>query len=373
MSYILENEEDYCFFKLSRAKGVSLSLIHKVLKNNDIISVVKNADFIFKKISFPSDEELKQELEEIDKIGATLITYNSEFYPDLLKIIDNFPLTLTCKGNINLLKNERKVAIIGSRNCSINSFNFCKKIAKEVSSYGYTIVSGMAKGIDASAHVGSIENGTIAVLGSGINVIYPKENEYLYYDIINNNGLIITEFSLNTSPKAENFPTRNRIIAGLSRGIIVMEAAKVSGTMHTVNQATKYGREVMIFPGNPYDDRCEGSNKLLQDGATMVIDTKDIIENLESFIPDNCFRDSKTLYYSYDDNDDGANIIDYDDKQYNSIDDVILSKLDYTPLLINELIDNMSEYDLNSINSTITKLQLDKKIIVELGKISLRF
>lgn len=371
MSYILKNKEDYSIFKLSRAKGINSSALYKMLRTeSNVCNIVNNIKTISSKAVLPSDEDLEKELFELDKIGAILITFTNSYYPDLLKSIDNFPLTLTCKGNIELLKNKRKVAIVGSRNCSINSFNFCKKISMEVSSYGYTIVSGMAKGIDSSAHIGSIENGTIAVLGSGINVIYPKENEYLYYDIINNNSLVITEFPLNTSPKTENFPIRNRIIAGLSRGVVVMEAAKNSGTMHTINQATKYGKEVMIFPGNPYDSKFEGSNKLLQDGATMVVNTKDIVENLESFIPDYCFRDSKTLYYDYEDNDE---CLYYEEESKKSIYDIILSKLDYTPVSVNELIDNMISYDLNTINSTLTKLQLDKKIILEFGKISLRF
>lgn len=366
MSYILENGDDYLIFKISRVKGVNTSILYNLLNDNcDLEDIINNK--LSKKAVFMSDDELKKELEELDNIGASLITFKNTYYPALLRSIDNFPLVLSYKGNIELLKNERKVAIIGSRNCSINSFNFCKKIAKEVSSYGYTIVSGMAKGIDASAHIGSVENGTIAVLGSGINVVYPKENEYLYYDIINNNGLILSEFAFNTNPKPENFPIRNRIIAGLSRGIVVMEAAKMSGTMHTINQANKYGRDVMIFPGNPYDDRFEGSNKLLQDGANMVIDSKDIIENLEQFIPDHCFKDNKTFYYDYYDE------LEQESINIENIDSLILSKLDYTPININELIDDMCGYDLNLINSTIVKLQLDKKIIVDFGKISLKF
>ena len=363
MSYILDNEEDYNIFKLSRSKGFT-SLYKIINKYGSVQEVIKNIDKISKKVVLASDDSIKKELEEIDKIGAVVVTYKDDIYPNLLRLIDNFPLVLTCKGNTNLFKNERKVSIIGSRNSSINNYNFTVKIAREVSSYGYTVVSGLAKGIDKSAHVGSLENGTIAVLGSGIDIIYPSENEYLYYKIIENNGLIISEFPLHTSPKPENFPIRNRIIAGLSRGIIVMEASRVSGTMHTINQANKYGREVMIFPGSPYDDSFAGSNKLLQDGATMVIDTKDIIENLESFIPDSCFKENVKVVYDY---------YDYkQEKDPETMEDIILSKLDYSPIMINELIDNMPDYSLNSINSNLTKLQLNGKIIMDFGKISLK-
>ena len=145
-----------------------------------------------------------------------------------------------------------------------------------------------------------------------------------------------------------------------------MEAGRVSGTMHTINQANKYGREVMIFPGNPYDERFAGSNKLLQDGAIMVVDARDIIENLEMFMPyDSQVRDSAS-HYIYD-------FCDYEkEKDPETIEDIILSKLDYSEISISELIDNMQEYDLNSINSTLVKLRLDNKIIMDFGKISLK-
>ena len=365
MSYILENKEDYSIFKLSRSKNGASLLYKNIYKYESAEEILKHINKISNKIILADDDSLKKELEEIDKIGAIVITYQNKIYPSLLKSISDFPIVLTCKGNVELLKNERKVSIIGSRNTSINSFNFSKTIAKEVSSYGYIVVSGMAKGIDKSAHIGSLENGTIAVLGSGIDIIYPKENEYLYYNIIKNNGLIITEFPLHTSPKPENFPIRNRIIAGLSRGVIVMEAGRISGTMHTINQANNYGREVMIFPGNPYDDRFAGSNRLLQDGATMVVDSRDIIENLESFsYNNNTLSDSVKFIYDY---------YDYkSEKDPETIEDIILSKLDYSEISINELIDNMQEYDLNSINSTLVKLQLDNKILMDFGKISLK-
>ena len=366
MSYILENKEDYSIFKLSRSKNGSSLLYKNINKYENVEEIIKQVDKISNKVVLADDDSLKKELEEIDEIGAVVVTYNDKIYPKLLRSISDFPLILTCKGNTELLKNEKKVAVIGSRNTSINSFNFSKSIAKEVSSYGYIIVSGMAKGIDKSAHMGSLENGTIAVLGSGIDVIYPKENEFLYHDIIKNNGLIITEFPLHTSPKPENFPIRNRIIAGLSRGVIVMEAGRISGTMHTINQANKYGREVMIFPGNPYDERFAGSNKLLQDGAIMVVDGRDIIENLEMFMSyDPQLKDSATnLIYDF---------YDYSkEKDPETIEEVILSKLDYSEISVNELIDNLQDYDLNLINSTLVKLQLENKILMDFGKISLK-
>ena len=375
------DQEKFDILRLARSNGITINKIHKYLEIYDNCSeIIKNIDKINNKIVLASEDSIKKEIEETEEIGAQIITYKDECYPELLNQLDSFPIVLTCRGNINLLSNEKKIAVIGSRSCSINSFNFSKAIIKEVSNYGYIIVSGLARGIDSSAHIGSIENGTIAVLGSGIDVIYPKENEYLYYEILSNNSLIISEFSLHSKPKPENFIMRNRIIAGLSRGVLVVEAGISSGTMHTVKQALKLGREIMVFPGSPYDERCSGSNKLLQDGATMVIDTKDIIECVENFMPDNCFKDNH-FYYNCNLKENNENIEDNEFKKYYkdelcqinniSITEQILSKLDYTPISIDELIDNLP-LDLNTINSELIKLQLNNKIIIDNGRINLK-
>lgn len=338
-------------------------------------AVAQNINFILEKTSnlkLCDLNVIEQELEELSKNNSKIITYIDKEYPDYLKNIDSYPLTITCKGNLDLLKNERKLAIIGSRNCSINNFNFAKKTARDVSDYGYVIVSGMAKGIDSAAHIGSLENGTIAVLGGDINNIYPKENEYLYYEILDKNGLIISEFPLGTKPKPENFPMRNRIIAGLSRGVLIISAGLKSGTIHTANQAVKYGREVLVFPGNPYDEGCFGSNKLLQQGATMVIDIRDIIESLEKFMPlnmnenfSNLNDNIKVFKDEYLDDDNLAQ------DEIKDLKELVLSKLDFTPVEITELLDSLDE-NISEINSVITCLNLDGKVIIEDGKICLR-
>lgn len=369
------NEEQFNILRLTRSTNTTHLRLHKLIEKYDSFTeIIKNIHKINNKVVLAPEDNIKKEIEEHDKINAKIITYIDDNYPILLKQSDTFPFVLSCKGNLDLLNNTRTVAIIGSRNCSINSFNFSKKIAREVSDYGYIIVSGLARGIDSSAHLGSLENGTVAVLGSGIDVIYPKENDYLYRDIINNNGLIVSELPIHSSPKPEYFIMRNRIIAGLARGVLVMEAGASSGTMHTVKQALKLSREVMIFPGSPYDDRCLGSNKLLQDGAIMVIDTKDIVGYLENFMVNDCFNDLKFYYDIGEDNSLFMEQYEKDmknDIEKKSIEEEILSKLDYTPININEIIDNLN-YDVSVINSTITKLQLNKKVIVTAGMICLR-
>ena len=375
MTQNILNEEQYNILRLVRSVNSTHLNLHKLVETYDSFTeIIKNIHKINNKVILAPEDNIKKEIEEHNKIGAKIITYIDDDYPILLKQSESFPFVLSCKGNLNLLNNTKTVAIIGSRNCSINSFNFSKKTAQEVSNYGYVIVSGLARGIDSSAHLGSLQNGTIAVLGSGIDVIYPKENDYLYREIIHNNGLIVSELPIHSSPKPEYFIMRNRIIAGLARGVLVMEAGISSGTMHTVRQALKLNREVMIFPGSPYDDRCLGSNRLLQDGAIMVIDTKDVVNCLESFVINDCFNDSN-FHYEVENN-NSLFVEQYkkdmeDDIKEKTIEEEILSKLDYTPISINEVVDNLN-YDVSSINSTITKLQLNKKVIVTAGMVCLR-
>lgn len=369
-------EEKLNIIRLSRTNGLTNQMFQKALViYGSATNIVKNINSVFKKgvsVKLCELDIIEKELEDLSKNNSKILTYIDDEYPTYLKNIDSYPLTITCKGNLELLKNERKLAIIGSRNCSINNFNFARNVARNVSDYGYVIVSGMAKGIDSAAHIGSIENGTIAVLGGDINNIYPKENEYLYYEILDKNGLIISEFPLGTKPKPEHFPMRNRIIAGLSRGILIVSAGLKSGTIHTANQALKYGREILVFPGSPYDEGCVGSNKLLQQGATMVVDIRDIIESLEKFMPLNMnenmsnFNDNKVFIkeeYPY------STELVQDDVE--NLEQLILSKLDFIPIEIGELLDNL-DADISDINSTISKLNLNGKVIIEGGRICLR-
>lgn len=385
------DEERFNILKIARAKDFGISLFYRSLElYKTATNVIKNINNIKASAILPTDDDVKKELDICDKENIKIICFNDDIYPEYLKNIPNPPIVLSCRGNLDLLKNKNKLAIIGSRNCSLNMFNFVKKVSKEVSNFGYVIVSGMAKGIDAAAHYGAVENGTVAVLGTGINRIYPKENEYLYYDIINKNGLIVSEFPYNTMPKPENFPIRNRIIVGLSRSVLIASAGAISGTINTAKLALDYNREIMVFPGSPYDEGSAGSNKLLMDGATMVLNGRGVLENLETFMP--IFDEKKQkepnnkLYSKTKDKNDKnikmkcsvdidntGEIDEYlDDKnKLPNIVDAILSRLDFIPIDLDDLIDNLYEYDVNAINSNIMKLKLNGKVGVENGKIYL--
>ncbi|MDR1494423.1 MAG: DNA-processing protein DprA [Rickettsiales bacterium] len=371
------DDEKLTILKLSRTTGFTSTMFYRLLKKCYSTSdMIGNIDQICRKnVKICSDENIQLEFEKCEKLGAKLITYRDSEYPRYLRVIQPFPLVLTCRGNLSLLNAERKVAVVGSRNCSINTSNFTRKISREISSYGYFIVSGLARGVDAASHIGSLENGTIAVLGNGIDTIYPKENEYLYHEILDNNGLIISEFPIGTKPRPENFPIRNRTIAGISRGVLIISAGLGSGSLHTANQVLKYGREVLVLPGNPYDANYAGSNKLLQDGATMVIDARDVIENLESFrlteSTDHTDLDLEPDYgdfKSYQEEDNGSAA--REDFRELTTEELLLSKLDHCPIDVGELVDNM-DVGIGEINSILTKLNLEGKIYIDSGKVCL--
>lgn len=209
--------------------------------------------------------------------------YNSDsIYPELLKRISSSPKKLYAIGNINLL-NMNSIAIVGSRNSSGYGESITKKITRDLAQNNIVIVSGMAVGIDSVAHKTCIESGgkTIAVLGSGFKYIYPKENEKLFFDIIENGGLVLSEFPLDSPVQMKNFPKRNRIISGLSLGVLVVEAAYRSGTSITARFAKMQERKVFCIPNSIGNKNSYGTIDLLRKGATLVRDAKDIFDELK--------------------------------------------------------------------------------------------
>ena len=201
-------------------------------------------------------------------------------YPYKLKNIYYAPIILYAKGNLNLLESEKTIAIVGSRNCSEYGRKITEKMSYMLAKKDYTIVSGMARGIDSYAHKGALiaQGKTIAVLGSGINYIYPKENEILYNTILEEQGLIISEYPLNMIPTPKCFPARNRIISGISDKVLVTEASQKSGSIITANFAIEQGKNVYAIPGNITSVKSEGTNELIKEGAFLVTTLEDIID-----------------------------------------------------------------------------------------------
>ena len=207
------------------------------------------------------------------------ININNKIYPTKLKNIKNAPKKLFLGGNIELLESN-SIAIVGSRECTSYGFHEAYEFAKELSKKGICVISGLAQGIDTAAHLGAMhqKGKTIAVLGTGLYKIYPKENEILAESIIKNGGLIVSEYGLYEERKSENFPKRNRIMSGLSDGILVIEARKKSGTLITARYAKEQRRKVFSLPGNIDIINSSGTNELIRNGAILVTHVKDILD-----------------------------------------------------------------------------------------------
>ncbi|UFX98402.1 DNA-processing protein DprA [Candidatus Gromoviella agglomerans] len=222
-----------------------------------------------------SRQAAEKEMESVENFGAQLIFYNDDLYPELLKNIYDSDCILTVKGNIDLLKKE-KVAIVGARNASVAGKQWTSQFANKLGKHNFVIVSGMARGIDTVAHTSTIKTGTIAVFGSGIDKVYPLENTSLYKDI-SQNGLIVSGFAFGEEPHARMFVKRNQLIAGLSWGVIVVDASINSGSIITAKYAIEAGRDVFVVPNHPFDIRSRGGNALIKEGAHLLEDVDDFL------------------------------------------------------------------------------------------------
>ncbi|HZS82052.1 MAG TPA: DNA-processing protein DprA [Stellaceae bacterium] len=223
-------------------------------------------------------EAAEREMAALAAAGARLIAWGEPFYPEALAAIDDAPPLLTVLGRAEPLR-QRIIAIVGARNASANGRRIARELASELGSHGFVIASGLARGIDAAAHMGALPSGTVAVLGGGADIVYPEENRALY-EAIAESGAVIAEPPLGTVPQARHFPRRNRIISGLAEGIIVVEAAARSGSLITARFALDQGREVFAVPGSPLDPRCRGSNDLIRRGATLTESAEDVLGQL---------------------------------------------------------------------------------------------
>lgn len=223
------------------------------------------------------------ELAMLDKMKVNVITIKEEGYPALLKNIYDPPPMIYYRGDfIKIMKRKMGIAIVGSRKATYYGRKVAREIAAELASRGYIIISGLARGIDTNAHLGSLEakGQTIAVLGCGIDRIYPPENRSLTYRIIEN-GAVISEFPIYTKPEKSNFPRRNRIISGLTVGTLVVEASEKSGALITADFALDQGREVFAIPGSIHSFLSRGCHKLIKQGAKLVHSYQDILEEFE--------------------------------------------------------------------------------------------
>ena len=249
-------------YKLTKEELMNINGIGEAIANDIMIS--KNEEILNYHIKYMKENNIK------------IININEREYPQALKEIYDPPISLYVKGNIEKL-NNKNIGIVGCRECTIYGKKSAEYFAYNLSKQNINIVSGLAKGIDSYAHLGSLNTGnTIAVLGNGLDMIYPKENLELANEIIKRGGTIISEYPCGTKPDKMKFPARNRIISGISSGIIVIEAKEKSGTLITVDFALEQGRDVFVVPGNINSINSVGTNDLIKQGARLVTTYEDI-------------------------------------------------------------------------------------------------
>jgi DNA processing protein len=225
-----------------------------------------------------NEGDCDRELEALTKLGGRMIASCEADYPRGLAALEAPPPIISVLGHPHLLRKEM-VAIVGARNASALARKFADMLSRELGFAGLVVVSGLARGIDAAAHEAALAVGTAAVVAGGVDIVYPPENEKLYA-AIKNQGVIVSEMRLGEAPQARHFPRRNRIISGLARGVMVVEAAEKSGSLITAAYALEQGREIFAVPGSPLDPRAKGANRLIREGATLTESAEDILSVL---------------------------------------------------------------------------------------------
>ncbi len=229
-------------------------------------------------IRLASLDSVDRELDRLQAMKGQVVDYGHPDYPPLLKQLDDAPPVLMALGQTQLLS-KKSIAVVGARHASAQGLIHASNFASAFGQHGFLVVSGLARGIDRAAHEGALHSGTVAILGGGVDVIYPQSNRGLY-DRIKELGVIISEMPLFCQPQARHFPRRNRLVSGMSRGVLVIEAALKSGSMITARLAQEQGRETMAIPGNPADPRSRGCHDLIKSGAALIETPDDVIEQL---------------------------------------------------------------------------------------------
>ncbi len=279
-----QSTEDTAFdcLRLLRSRRVGPTTYHRLMREHgsahaalnalpDIAAAAGVPDY-----SICPEGVIAAELKAGRANGAKLVVKGQPIYPTALNDIDDAPPILWALGDLDLLQRPM-IALVGARNASSLGTRMAKKLAADLGEAGFVVVSGMARGIDTAAHLATLQTGTVAVFGGGVDVIYPPQNASLAQDIAKQ-GLRLSEMPMGVQPQARHFPARNRIISGLGRATVVIEAASKSGSLITARNALDQSREVLAVPGHPFDARSAGCNMLIRDGATMVRNADDVIE-----------------------------------------------------------------------------------------------
>lgn len=278
MTRTLSRPERIAWTRLARTPRIGPLTFHRLIGRFRTAAAALEALPRVSNLAAASEERAETEIERVEALGARLIASCEPDYPPLLAQLDAPPPLLAVRGDAALMKRPT-VAVIGSREGSAAALMFAERIAADLGEAGFTVVSGMARGVDAAAHKGGLATGTAAVLAGGLDHPYPPQNLALH-EAICARGTVVSEAPLGTVARARDFPRRNSIISGLSRAVVIIEAALRSGSLITARAAADQGREVMAAPGSPLDPRARGSNALIKQGATLIESADDVIAAL---------------------------------------------------------------------------------------------
>lgn len=348
--------ERLCWLQLIRTPGIGpitfWQLLSKYENAQNALSFLKENKTSSKRFPQPiSQQECEQEIENHHKKKAELLFAGDSFFPEKFYQLYDVPPVISVMGQQKKWLNKHALfAIVGSRNCSLNGRKIAHQFAQKLGQENFKIISGLARGIDAFAHEASMNTGTIAVLGGGVDVIYPKENKKIY-DAILEHGLILSEAPLSAQPQAKHFPRRNRLISILSKAVLVVEATPQSGSMITANLAAQQGIEVFAIPGSPLDPRAQGCNQLIQNGALLAQTPHDILDHFKIFT----LEEKPPTYHQ--------TIIPKD--WHDNTDDVktfLLKNLNFTAITIDEVV-QQCHFSIDMILSALFELELEGNIV----------
>lgn len=342
---------------ITEAKKVAI--IHQILKIPGIGPVKFWKDFnktkdleityknFIKHLDTNNIDTTINEIENYAKSGINCLSFWQSNFPKQLKRLHDMPPILWTKGHVEFLQHPQ-IAIVGGRNASFHGIKFAQTLSEELSTYGFTIVSGLARGIDKAAHQGALQKATIAVLAGGVDKLYPKENTSLYEEICKNH-LVISEMPPGVEPTAELFPRRNRIIAALSNGVCVIEAALKSGSLLTAKYGLDIGLPIFSCPGHPYDPRTKGSNKLIKDGAFLLDNTFDVIEQLP--IASISSKQNPPVFSPAAHH-----------KASDTLPQAIINFLSHTPVKVEDLLKHLEQYPTEVVLIALSELELTQAI-----------
>lgn len=359
------DEELLDWLQLSRSENVGPITFHRLLKKyktpREALAALPELAAkggLQRTLKIIARVDVEKELTSTRDMGAEIITMDDPLYPPLLRHIDSAPPVITIKGKLDLLQGST-FAIVGARNASTMGKKMAHQFATLLGQQGWVIASGLARGIDAATHQGSLERGTIAVLAGGLDQVYPVENQALY-DRIGEEGVLLAESAFGVQPQATLFPRRNRIISGISRCILVVEAALKSGSLITARYALEQGRDVFAIPGHPMDPRARGCNQLVKNGATFVETIEDINQEILPASPLNLAEEPEIFPQ------------ESESSCLKSVRTLIKESLGYIPISVDELI---RECQLSATDVWIVLLEMEIAGCLERlpgGKVSLK-